>query len=70
MLQDGWYNFVINYNQTYMTITENTYDYLCNLFCDTMKPNALRMAKEYVIQLEEQRKRQKRQENYTHSYNY
>lgn len=70
MMQDGWYDFVINYNQTYMTVTEKSYDYLCKLFCDIMKPNALRMAKEYSIRLEEQRKRQKRQEEYTYRYNY
>ncbi len=35
-----------------------------------MKPNVLRMAKEYSIRLEEQRKRQERQEEYTYRYNY
>ncbi len=35
-----------------------------------MKPNVLRMAKEYSIRLEKQRKRQERQEEYTYRYNY
>ncbi len=70
MLQDGWYNFLVNYNQTYITITESSFDYLCKMFCDVMKPNALRMAKEYSMQLEQERKRQKRQEEFTPRYNY
>ena len=65
MLQDGWYNFLVNYNQTYITITESSFDYLCKMFCDVMKPNALRMAKKYSMQLEEERKRQKTRRIYS-----
>ncbi|MDP8906931.1 MAG: hypothetical protein M3M88_05370 [Thermoproteota archaeon] len=41
MMVDQWYSFVINYNQSYTTLTESTYDSLCKLFCETMKPMAL-----------------------------
>ena len=58
MMVDQWYNFVVNYNQSYIMLTESTYDSLCKLFCETMKPMALNMAREYALRLQEQKERQ------------
>ena len=66
MMVDQWYNFVINYNQSYITLTESTYDSLCKLFCETMKPMALTMAREYALQLQEQKERQSSQYSTTY----
>ena len=55
MLNDDWYNFVSNSNQSYMQITEATFDLLCKLFCDTMKPMVLIMARDYAKQLKKQK---------------
>lgn len=35
VMQDNWYNFVVNYYNTYMQVTESSYDFLCKLFCDS-----------------------------------
>jgi hypothetical protein len=61
MMVDQWYSFVINYNQFYITLTESTYDSLCKLFCETMKPMALNMAKDYAMRLQEQKEQQSNQ---------
>jgi predicted secreted hydrolase len=61
MMVDQWYSFVINYNQSYITLTESTYDSLCELFCETMKPMALNMAREYAMRLQEQKEQQSNQ---------
>ncbi len=53
-----WSNFIVNYNETYMKMSEMTYDYLCKLFCDTMKPTALEFARAYTKRLEEQQRQQ------------
>jgi hypothetical protein len=58
MMVDQWYSFAINYNQSYITLTESTYDSLCKLFCETMKPMALNMAREYAMRLQEQKEQQ------------
>ena len=58
MLSDNWYNFVVNSNQSYMKLTADTYDFLCKLFCDLMKPMALNIARNHARDLEEQRKRE------------
>ncbi len=67
MMVDQWYNFVINYNQSYVALTESTYDSLCKLFCETMKPMALSMAREYALRLQEQKERQSSQYSTTYS---
>lgn len=61
MMVDQWYSFVINYNQSYITLTESTYDSLCGLFCETMKQMALNMAREYALRLQEQKEQQSNQ---------
>jgi hypothetical protein len=67
MMVDQWYSFVINYNQSYIALTEATYDSLCKLFCEAMKPMALGLAREYAAQLQEQKDRQSNQYGSTYS---
>ena len=38
-----------------MQITEVAFDSVCKLFCDTMKPLVLNMAKDYATQLKKQK---------------
>lgn len=58
IIQEAWYNFAVNYHKTYMQITESNFEFLCTLFCDSVKPTMLNMAREYVKQMEEQGRQQ------------
>jgi len=62
IIQDAWYNFAVNYHKTYMQMTESNFDFLCTLFCDSVKPTMLNMAGEYVKQIVKQMEEQGRQQ--------
>jgi len=59
IMQDAWFNFAVNYHKTYMQMTESNFDFLCTLFCDSVKPTMLKMARGYVKQMEEQERQQR-----------
>lgn len=56
LIEDAWYDFMINYNQTFIKMTETSYDSICKYICDTIKPIILKAANDLASQMEQQRK--------------
>ena len=64
LVENSWYNFIINYNQIFMKMTETSYDNICKYICDVLKPVMLKTANDLTTQMEQQREiQQKRKYN-------
>lgn len=58
LMQESWYNLVVNNAQINEKVTETTYDSICRFVCEVIKPSALQLARQYTENLERGRKQQ------------
>jgi hypothetical protein len=64
LVENAWYDFIINYNQIFMKMTETSYDNICKYICDVLKPVMLKTANDLTTHMEQQREiQQKRKYN-------
>jgi len=67
LIEDAWYDYIINYNQTFVKLTENSYDNMCKYICDVLKPIIINTTSEMAIQLQQQRERQQKKRYFIYS---
>jgi len=54
------YNYIINYNQTIVKLTETSYDNMCKYIYNILKSIIINTTSEMAIQLQQQRERQQK----------
>jgi hypothetical protein len=66
LVEDAWIDYIINYNQVFMKMTETSYDNICKYICDVLKPIMLKTANDLTNQMEQQQReiQQQREKNY------
>ncbi len=67
LIVDAWYDYIINYNQTALKLTETSYDNMCKYFCDVLKPIIINTTSEMANQLQQQRERQQKERYFIYS---
>jgi hypothetical protein len=69
LVEDAWIDYIINYNQIFMKMTETSYDNICKYICDVLKPIMLKTANDLTNQMEQQQReiQQQREKNNIYS---
>jgi hypothetical protein len=67
LIEDAWYDYIINYNQTVVKLTETSYDNMCKYICEVLKPIIINTTNEMAIQLQQQRERQQKKRYFMYS---
>ena len=60
LIENAWYDYIINYNQTVVKLTETSYDNMCKYICDVLKPIIINTTGQMAIQLQQQRESQQK----------
>jgi hypothetical protein len=67
LIEDAWYDYIINYNQTAVKLTETSYDNMCKYICDVLKPIIINATSQMTIQLQKQKERQQNKRFFIYS---
>ena len=57
LVEDAWIDYIINYNQIFMKMTETSYDNICKYICDVLKPVMLKTVNYLTNQMEQQQRK-------------